>query len=117
MKSINFEILSQKWPVLSNLGAFSEQYAQPDPSSALVKLRTYAETMTHWIYGKFGFPISANPNFYDLLDNDAQVNNAIRFQFYQSFIHHSFFSSARKPLSARAFVMTPNSGTCPDNML
>ncbi|MCP4350040.1 MAG: DEAD/DEAH box helicase family protein [Desulfobacterales bacterium] len=74
MKSINFEILSKKWPVLSNLGAFAEQYAQPDPSSALVKLRTYAETMTHWIYGEFGFPISANPNFYDLLDNDAFKN-------------------------------------------
>lgn len=71
MKSINFEILKDRWPDLSNLGGFAEQYARPDPSSALIKLRLFAETMVQWAYREFGFPLPIRPNFYDLLDNDA----------------------------------------------
>lgn len=71
MKSMNFEILNQQWPDLSTLGCFAEQYARADPSSALIKLRVFAETMVRWIYREFGFPLPWRPNFYDLLDNEA----------------------------------------------
>jgi len=74
MKSINFEILKDIWPDLSSLGGFAEQYAWPDPSSALIKLRLFAETMVQWVYDEFGFPVPYRPNFFDLLDNDVFKN-------------------------------------------
>ena len=50
MKSVNFEFLRDRWPELSSLGGFAEQYAWPDPESALVKLRSYIESMIHRFY-------------------------------------------------------------------
>lgn len=50
MKSLNFEFLSGQRPELAALGAFAERYAHSDPSSALVKLRTFAEQIVHGIY-------------------------------------------------------------------
>lgn len=47
MKSINFEFLRDKWPELASLGGFAEQYVWPDPASAMVKLRSYIESMIH----------------------------------------------------------------------
>jgi hypothetical protein len=46
MKSENFEILRDRWPELAAIGGFAEAYAHPDPSSALVKLRLFAENLT-----------------------------------------------------------------------
>ncbi|WP_246514918.1 DEAD/DEAH box helicase family protein [Desulfonema limicola] len=74
MKSINFEILKDHWPDLWNLGGFAEQYAWPDPSSSLIKLRLFAEVLVQWVYDEFGFPVPYRPNFFDLLDNDAFKN-------------------------------------------
>lgn len=45
MKSINFEILNDRWPELKTLGAFAERYAWHDPAGSLVNLSTSAETM------------------------------------------------------------------------
>ena len=46
MKSINFEFLSPRWSELAELGAFAEAYTINDPTSAIIKLRLFAENMT-----------------------------------------------------------------------
>ena len=56
MQSINFEILRQDRPELASLGGFAEQYANPDPASALVKLRTFGEQLTKSIYWELRLP-------------------------------------------------------------
>ncbi len=43
MQSKNFEFLRPTWADLADIGAIAEQYAHPDPESAVARLRTYAE--------------------------------------------------------------------------
>jgi hypothetical protein len=50
MNSINFELLRSSYPELADLGGFAEQYVGPDPSSALVKLRSFVEIMVGYVY-------------------------------------------------------------------
>ena len=71
MESINFEMLRVKCPELAALGGFAEQYAIPDPSSALVKLRAYVESMVSRIYTAYGVPRPWQPTLNDLLNNQA----------------------------------------------
>src|SRR5437764_590930 len=56
MTSTNFEFLRPAWPELASLGGFAECYARPDPVSALVKLRTFAEQLVESIYQKLKLP-------------------------------------------------------------
>lgn len=69
MQSKNFEFLRQKWEDLANLGAFAEQYAHPDPQSAVAKLRTFAEQVTLFIFHHHGLPKPIQFNFNDLLNS------------------------------------------------
>jgi len=71
MKSKNFEILRNGWPELAALGAFAEAYAHPDPASALVKLRLFAENLTKDLYRDLRLPKPDQPTFIDLLKNHA----------------------------------------------
>lgn len=57
MESRNFEMLRARWSHLADLGAFAEQYLYNDPSSALVKLRMYAEQMVQWVYEIVGLEV------------------------------------------------------------
>ena len=50
MDSKNFEMLRNQWPELATLGGFAERYAHSDASSALIKLRTFAEQLVQGIY-------------------------------------------------------------------
>ena len=76
MKSINFEFLHDKWPDLSGLGGFAEQYANPDPPSALVKLRAFAESMSHYIYQELDLSKpDFQPSLYELLKDEAFQNS------------------------------------------
>ena len=70
MKSVNFEFLREKWPELAGLGGFAEQYAWPDPESALVKLRSYTESIIHRFYDKNGLPKPFQASLFDLLNSD-----------------------------------------------
>jgi type I restriction enzyme, R subunit len=70
MKSIHFEFLREKWPELASLAGFSEAYAWPDPASALVKLRAYAEAMIHRLYEQRGIAEPFQASLYDLLEAD-----------------------------------------------
>lgn len=69
MKSMNFEFLRAKWPELASLGGFAEAYAYADPSSALVKLRLFAENLTKDIYSDLALPKPEQASFVDLLNN------------------------------------------------
>lgn len=68
MKSTNFEFLRKDWPELASLAGFAEQYAHADPSSALVKLRTYVEQMVESVYLKFNVQRPYQADLIDLLD-------------------------------------------------
>jgi len=71
VKSLNFEFLRGKRQELAALCAFAEQYAHPDPSSALVKLRTCAEQVVLGIYQDLGLPRPVQADLVGLLNNDA----------------------------------------------
>ena len=75
MKSVNFEILRDRWRELAELGGFAESYASADPPSALVKLRLFAEKMTEAIYRDRGLPRPERPTFVDLLKTGAFAEN------------------------------------------
>ena len=69
MKSQNFEMLRPNQPTLAGLGGFAEAYAHTDPTSALVKLRLFAENLTKDIYRDLRLPRLEQATFLDLLDN------------------------------------------------
>ncbi|MCY4459635.1 MAG: DEAD/DEAH box helicase family protein [Albidovulum sp.] len=71
MKSVNFEILRNRWPDLAALGGLAEAYAHADPASALVKLRLFAENLTKDIYRDLELPKPEQPSLVDLLENDT----------------------------------------------
>ncbi len=76
MKSLNFEILRNRWPELADLGGFAEKYTSQDPSSALVKLRSFAEVITSDIYDAMGLARPELASFYDLL-NDMSFKEVV----------------------------------------
>ncbi|WP_041273124.1 DEAD/DEAH box helicase family protein [Desulforapulum autotrophicum] len=69
MKSTNFEVLRDIWPELASLGGFAENYSYTDPSSALVKLRTFVESLVDRIYRFYELPRPYQPSLNDLLNN------------------------------------------------
>ena len=71
MNSENFEVIRKGWPELAALGGFAEAYAHPDPASALVKLRLFAENLTKDIYRDLRLPKPDQPTFVDLLKNPS----------------------------------------------
>lgn len=71
MKSENFEFLRKRWPELASLGGFAEAYAYSDPTSALVKLRGFAEFLTKDIYADLALPKPYRATFIDLLNESA----------------------------------------------
>lgn len=56
MKSLNFEFLRPKWKELALLGGFAEQYVEPDPASAAVKLRAFAEQVVELVWSAARLP-------------------------------------------------------------
>ena len=76
MKSENFEFLRNKWPELASLGGFAEQYAWPDPAGALVKLRTYIESLVHRFYDENGLNKPSPSSLIDLL-NQKDFKSAV----------------------------------------
>lgn len=71
MQSHNFEFLRSTWPELASLAGFAEQYTQTDPSSALTKLRNYAERSVEIVYRELGLPRPPMSKFMELLTNDS----------------------------------------------
>jgi type I restriction enzyme R subunit len=70
VKKSNFEFLQEKLPELSALGAFAEKYIYADPSSAAVKLRSFAEKFVDYIYLILNIPFEGEDrDLYHLLIN------------------------------------------------
>ncbi|MBI4026281.1 MAG: DEAD/DEAH box helicase family protein [Verrucomicrobia bacterium] len=74
MKSENFEFLRPSFPELADLGGFAERYAFSDPSTALVKLRMFAETMVSIIYSHHKLPRPYQFNLNDMLNDNMFVS-------------------------------------------
>src|ERR1700727_145175 len=68
MRSVNFELLRRNWPELADLGALAEQYAFPDPESALVKLRSFGEGFVESVYYSLRLPRVPQSHLIDLLN-------------------------------------------------
>jgi type I restriction enzyme R subunit len=69
MPSTNFEFLRKTpaFAVLADLAGLAEVYARPDPVAAVVKLRTFGETLTLALYTRFRLLKPIQANFNDLL--------------------------------------------------
>ena len=61
---------------LADLGALAERHVHVDPSSATVKLRTFAEQIVLFIYHQHGLPRQPQSNLNDLLTG-ASFNQAV----------------------------------------
>jgi len=75
MNSKNFEMLRKQWPELAILGGFAERYAYTDPSSALIKLRTFTEHLVKGIYQAHNITLPYQRNLFDLLSEDSFKGN------------------------------------------
>ena len=71
MTSINFEFLRAKRCELADLGGFAEQYAFTDLTSALVKLRTFAESLVKAVFAHHQLQMGYQSNLNDLLNDPS----------------------------------------------
>ena len=69
MTSLNFEFLRLKRPELADIGGFAELYAFTDITSALVKLRTFAESLVKAVFAHHGFQMGYQSTLNDLLND------------------------------------------------
>ena len=67
MKSRNFEFLRENHRELADLGGFAETYVHSDPTSCLVKLRTFAEFLVKALFSHHRFELTYQSNLNDLL--------------------------------------------------
>lgn len=90
MESINFEFLRETNPELADLGGFAERYVHTDPSSALIKLRLYAENMVADYFQHLGLPHEPRSSFLDYLRNpvlEQTVPSVVLDKFHAIRIH------------------------------
>lgn len=73
VKSTNFEFLKPRWPELAVLGSFAERYTNTDPTSALVKLRSFCEQVVEFLFNHHGLPRPYQANLFDLLEEASFV--------------------------------------------
>jgi len=59
---------------LATLGGFAEHYVYSDPSSALIKLRTYTEQLVEGIYQVHSITLPFQRNLFDLLAEESFKN-------------------------------------------
>ena len=86
MKSTNFEFLRPSFAELADLGGFAERYAYSDPSSAVVKLRMFAETMVSAIYSHLKLPRPFQFNLNDMLNDDmfvSMIPKTVRYKLHE----------------------------------
>lgn len=101
MTSINFEILREYYPKLSDFGAYAEKYLYSDSQSSVLKLRCFIEFLVQIIYEKLNLEYTeqkdlysalTNPKFQDIVDKQIlQKFHAIRIKANKA-IHHNKIS-------------------------
>lgn len=67
MNSRNFEFLRKSHRELADLGGFAELYVHSDPTSCLVKLRTFAEYLVKALFAHHRLELTYQSNLNDLL--------------------------------------------------
>lgn len=67
---MNFEFLRDNWPELADFGGYAEEYAYSDPQSALIKLRSYSESIVVWIYRTLKLPCLPRSTFNEQLKGE-----------------------------------------------
>jgi type I restriction enzyme R subunit len=71
MNSLNFEFLRLNRRELADLGGFAEHYAFTDVTSALVKLRTFAEALVRVVFAEHHLQMGYQSNLNDLLNDSS----------------------------------------------
>ncbi len=71
MRSRNFEFLRAKRAVLADLAGFAERYAHEDPSSSLIKQRTFVEHVVKAIYQHYRLAPPYSDNLNDLMNEQS----------------------------------------------
>lgn len=71
MKSQNFEFLRAKRDYLADLAGFAERYAHEDPTSSLLKQRTFVEHAVAGIYQKYRLQPPYSNNLNDLMNEES----------------------------------------------
>jgi type I restriction enzyme R subunit len=71
MNSINFEFLRPRRRELADLGGFAEHYAFADVTSALVKLRLFAESTVRAVFAEHKLLMGYSSNLNDLLNDPS----------------------------------------------
>ncbi len=74
MRSVNFEFLRKANPELADLGGFAERYLFSDTNSALIKLRTFGESVVSAIYQQNSLHKPQYANFIDLLNEQDFID-------------------------------------------
>lgn len=67
LTSANFSFLERHDPLLVSLGALAERYFADDPTTALIKLRQFAETLAQHTAAHLGLPQVTGEQQYELL--------------------------------------------------
>ena len=65
--SVNFGFLAEHDPLLVSLGALAERYFVDDPTTAVIKLRQFAEVLARHTAANLGLPVVAHEQQIDLL--------------------------------------------------
>jgi len=68
MMSRNFEFLRGKRPALADMAGFAERYAHEDPSSSLIKQRSFVEHVVAAIYDRYRLEPPYSDNLNDLMN-------------------------------------------------
>ena len=61
MEGSNFSFLTERWPLLADLGEAGERNLHPDPNTTLFKLRLFGERMARIIYAEEK-PVTMEPH-------------------------------------------------------
>jgi RecG-like helicase len=73
MQTNNFQPLKGRWQELYLFAISAERYVHEDPLSAVIKLRSFSESLVGWIYRKLQLPTEPNDTLYEKVNADVFV--------------------------------------------
>lgn len=74
MKSLNFEVLRDKWSNLANYCTYAEKYLYSDPQSSVLKLRCFIEELVNYLYKELNLNFDKNWDLFKSLRNESFEN-------------------------------------------
>lgn len=67
LQPANFAYVQQPDPLLHRYASLGERYFAEDPNGSIVKMRQFAEALTHAVAAGFGIPASTEDEFVAVL--------------------------------------------------